>query len=446
MSSNLAEPVSSSNSENLAIPAFADSPKLRLMLGTLLYLAQGFPQGIFFYALPAWLVANEQSTQVVAMAVAAASLPWSFKFIAGLVMDRYTWLPMGRRRPWLVASQTGIFVALMAAAILDPAPGETTLVIGFILTLSILTAVQDVALDALVVDLTPDEDMGRMNGFMFAGKVFGIAGGMALTSYLLEEFGLAVAMLGMAAFFVVPAGAAMAIREREGEKLLPWTNGQRSRDLIIETENWWAIMKVTLTNLFKPQSLAVVLVVFTYGVHQNLNDTTNSLFAIRQLGWTQSQFATMGAISNIVMGVFCFTLGGWMVDSFGPKRIAFWSGLVALPSMGWYLLDPALWQDSRLYIAWYCVNGVPLFLFYLANLVLAMRVTAQEVAATSFAVFMAFPTLGFSLAAAILPTLEELGGYQAMFGTSAALIFLASLFTFALKEQPATTEQDAPPV
>ena len=361
MSSNFAEPVSSSNSENLAIPAFADSPKLRLMLGTLLYLAQGFPQGIFFYALPAWLVANEQSTQVVAMAVAAASLPWSFKFIAGLVMDRYTWLPMGRRRPWLVASQTGIFVALMAAAILDPAPGETTLVIGFILTLSILTAVQDVALDALVVDLTPDEEMGRMNGFMFAGKVFGIAGGMALTSYLLEEFGLAVAMLGMAAFFVVPSGAAMAIREREGEKLLPWTNGQRSRDLIIETENWWAIMKVTLTNLFKPQSLAVVLVVFTYGVHQNLNDTTNSLFAIRQLGWTQSQFATMGAISNIVMGVFCFTLGGWMVDSFGPKRIAFWSGLIALPSMGWYLLDPALWQGRRLFISWDFVNGGPLF-------------------------------------------------------------------------------------
>ena len=209
------------------IPAFADSSKLRLLLGTLLYLAQGFPQGIFFYALPAWLVAYDQSTEVVAMAVAAASLPWSFKFLAGLLMDRVSWLPMGRRRPWLVSSQTGIFATLIVVAVLDPLPGQTALIIAIILTLSILTAVQDVALDALVVDLTPDEEMGRMNGYMFAGKVFGIAGGMAITSYLLEHYGLATAMIGMAVFFVIPAGAAVVIRDRKGSQ--PGFHVRRSR-------------------------------------------------------------------------------------------------------------------------------------------------------------------------------------------------------------------------
>ena len=420
----------------LSIPAFADSSRLRLLLGTLLYLAQGFPQGIFFYALPAWLVANDQSTEVVAMAVAAASLPWSFKFLAGLLMDRVSWLPMGRRRPWLVGSQTGIFATLVVVSILDPLPGQTALIIGIILTLSILTAVQDVALDALVVDLTPDEAMGRMNGFMFAGKVFGIAGGMAITSYLLEYYGLAIAMIGMAVFFVIPAGAAIVIRERKGEKLLPWLPGNRSPELVIEADNWFEILASTLRNLFKPQSLVVVLVLLTYGIHQNLNDTTNSLFAIRQLGWTQSEFANLGAISNVGMGLFCFLVGGRLVDRFGPKRVAFWSGLVAFPAMGWYLIDPALWGDSRLYVLWYVSNGIPLFLFYLANLVLAMRVTAQKVAATSFAVFMAFPTFGFTLASAILPGLEDFGGYQAMFGASAALVLIAGLFTVLLKDQP----------
>lgn len=55
-----------------SILAFADSSKLRLLLGTLLYLALGFPQGIFFYALPAWLVSNDQSTEVVAMSAVHA--------------------------------------------------------------------------------------------------------------------------------------------------------------------------------------------------------------------------------------------------------------------------------------------------------------------------------------------------------------------------------------
>jgi len=399
--------------ETRGLPAFADSTRLRLALGTLLYLAQGFPQGIFFYALPAWLIANDQSTEVVAMAVAAASLPWSLKFLAGLFMDRVSWLPMGRRRPWLVGSQSGIFATLVVVAVLDPLPGQTTMIIAIILTLSILTAVQDVALDALVVDLTPNEEMGRMNGFMFAGKVFGIAGGMAITSYLLEHYGLATAMAGMAVFFVIPAGIGVVIREREREKLLPWTSGQRSADLVIKAESWFDILAATLRNLFKPQSLVVVAVLLTYGIHQNLNDTTNSLFAIRQLGWTQSDYANLGAITNILVGIFCFTAGGWAVDRFGAKRIAFCSGIAAFPAMGWYLIDRSLWSDSYVFIVWSALKTVPLFLFYLANLVLAMRVTAQEVAATSFAVLMAFPTFGFTIAAAILPSLEELGGYQA---------------------------------
>ena len=69
-----------------------------------------------------------------------------------------------------------------------------------------------------------------------------------------------------------------------------------------------------------------------------------------------------------------------------------------------------------------------------------MRVTAQEVAATSFAVLMAFPNLGFTIASAILPNLEEWGGYQAMFGTSAALVLLAGLFTVFLKENPVLSD------
>lgn len=424
-----------------AIPAFADSTKLRLLLGTLLYLAQGFPQGIFFYALPAWLIANDQSTEVVAMAVAAASLPWSFKFLAGLFMDRYSWLPMGRRRPWLVGSQTGIFATLVVVAIIDPLPAQTTIIIAIILTLSILTAVQDVALDALVVDLTPDEEMGRMNGFMFAGKVFGIAGGMAITSYLLEHYGLATAMTGMAVFFVIPAGAGVVIREREGEKLLPWTRGQRSADLVIKAESWFDILAATLRNMFKPQSLVVVAVLLTYGIHQNLNDTTGSLFAIRQLGWTQSEFANLAAISNIAMGIFCFMIGGRLVDRFGAKRIALWSGIVAFPAMSWYLIDPAMWEDSRVYILWYALKNIPLFLFYLANLVLAMRVTAPEVAATSFAVFMAVPTFGFTIASALLPVLEDMGGFQAMFGASAMLVFVAGLFAVFLKDQSVLSQE-----
>lgn len=427
------------------LPAFADSRNLRLFLGTVLYLAQGFPQGVFFVAIPTWLAANGQSTAVIASAAAAAAFPWSFKFLAGLFMDRYTWRPMGRRRPWLIGAQTGIAACLLIAALISPAPDDTAVVIAIILILSTLTAVQDVALDALVVDLTPDGEMGRMNGFMFGGKVIGIAGGIAITSYLLEHYGFSIAMLGMLICFAIPAFAVVSIRERKGEKLLPWSKGSSSKDKDASSgDNWALILRAVFHNLIQRRTIMMVLVLLTYGIHQSLNDTTASLFAIRQLGWTPSEYGSMTAAYNIIIGIFCITVGGWIVDRFGPGWIGFWSGITALPIMLGYMADVSLWEDGRLFIAWTGLKSVPLFLFYLANLTMAMRVTAREAAATSFAALMAMPTVGFLIASAILPSLEGLGGFQAMFGASAVLIFVSGLLTLLLHKdvrQAATEEQ-----
>jgi PAT family beta-lactamase induction signal transducer AmpG len=428
------------------IPAFADSRNLRLFLGTVLYLAQGFPQGVFFAAIPTWLAANGQSTAVVASAAAAAALPWSFKFLAGLFLDRYTWRPMGRRRPWLIGSQAGIAACLLIAAFISPAPGDTAVVLAIILILSTLTAIQDVALDALVIDLTPDGEKGRMNGFMLGGKVFGIAGGIAITSYLLEHYGFSIAMLGILLCFFIPAFAVVSIRERKGEKLLPWSSGSASKDGDASgSDDWGMILRAVFRNLIQRRTIIMVLVLMTYGIHQSLNDTTNGLFVIRQLGWTQSEYGSMSAAFNIVIGIFCLTIGGWMVDRFGPGRIAFWSGLAALPIMLSYLVDVSLWQDSRLFIVWIGMKSVPLFLFYLANLAMAMRVTAAEVAATSFSVLMAVGAVGFLIASAILPSLEALGGFQAMYGASAVLICFAGLLTLLLHKdvRQAVTEEQA---
>ena len=315
--------------------------------------------------------------------------------------------------------------------------------IGFVFTLSLLTAVQDVALDALVVDLTPESEMGRMNGFMFGGKVFGIAAGMAGTGYLLEYHGFASAMLGMLALFMIPATAALIIRERAGEKLLPWTRGQPSPQITFANDTLLPILAAALRNLFRPQGLVTALVILIYSVHQRINEMTDGLFVIRQLGWNQAELGSLMGISNVAMGLLCLTLGGWLVDRFGARRIAVWSGVVALPVMGIYIVDPALWGDDRLYVAWFFAKNVPLYLFYLANLVLMMRATAKEAAALSFALYAAIVPLGFMIGAALLPVLEDIGGWQAMYGASAAFTFIAGAIALRLTRERAGPDAGA---
>ncbi|MEE4316580.1 MAG: hypothetical protein V2I74_06315, partial [Erythrobacter sp.] len=83
----------------------AERKGLRLFTLFVFYLNQGIAPGFFAFALPAWLAVGGVSTAEIATVVAAAGLPWTLKFLNGFVIDRYTFLPMGRRRVWIIGAQ-----------------------------------------------------------------------------------------------------------------------------------------------------------------------------------------------------------------------------------------------------------------------------------------------------------------------------------------------------
>ncbi|MEM6999394.1 MAG: MFS transporter [Pseudomonadota bacterium] len=419
-------------------PAFVDDRNLRLFLGTLLYLAQGFPQGVVFYAIPNWLAVNEQGAAIVGMAAAAATMPWMAKWAVGAFMDRYTYLPMGRRRPWLIGAQLGIALAFLMFAVIAPAPSETRLVVGFCFLVSSLTAIQDVALDALVIDLTPDSEKGRLNGFMFGGKLFGIAAGMAITGYFMQYHGIDSAMLAMLVLFTIPALASVAIRERPGEKILPWTNGVVSAEArAIQPEAWLPIVTLSLKNLLRRDTILVVLLLMTYGVHQSLWEQGTSLLAAEQLGWGEADLGNLGAIGNLLLGAFSLLVGGWLVDRLGPGRIALASGTFVLFALGLFAWLSSTLDSSVVFILFNFLIGLPTMLFYLSMLVLTMRVSVIEAAATSFALLVATHALGSTVGSSILGIASDLGGFPLMFGLSAVFIFISCLMTLGMGTQAA---------
>ena len=83
------------------------SARARYAVGALMYFAQGIPQGLLGIALPAWLVSEGASAGQIGTYLALVTLPWSFKLLSGPIMDRFEYLPMGRRRPWVLAMQAG---------------------------------------------------------------------------------------------------------------------------------------------------------------------------------------------------------------------------------------------------------------------------------------------------------------------------------------------------
>ncbi len=94
-------------------PALSDSAPLRYVTFGTLYFAQGIPQGLQLYAIPAWMALNGAGAALVGSYVAICTLPWAFKLVAGPLMDRYSYLPMGRRRPWLLTAGLGLLITML---------------------------------------------------------------------------------------------------------------------------------------------------------------------------------------------------------------------------------------------------------------------------------------------------------------------------------------------
>ena len=436
------------------LPTFIENSKLRLLMGTLLYLAQGLPQGVLFYAIPSWLAVSGQSAGVVGSVVAAVTLPWSLKFFLGAIVDRYTFLPMGRRRIWLIGAQACIVLVFILFAIYSPSPDEIWIVVAFVFTLSSFTALQDVALDAMVIDLTPDDERGKINGFMIAGKLVGIAGGTAVTAFFIEYYDFATAMLVAMILFAIPAVSAILIRERPCERYLPWTQGNASQESIdIKPNAWIPLLRDSLSSLLRRDPILVIVLSILYGVHQGIADASAPLFAANELGWGETRFSAMIGSVNIASAVIALSIGGWATDKFGPGKIALWSAGMASISLAVLIAMEQYWQNGTFYTIWYFSFHIIVVFFYLCMLTLGMRVCDAHVAATTFTLITASMAIGMAIGASSLGWLEQIGGFHAMFSAALITIFLSGSVTFglsrkaggpAIKETASSASEDEP--
>ena len=121
----------------------------------------------------------------LALLLTLGTLPWSLKFLWGPVIDRYQYREMGRRRPWILAAQTGM-ILFLSAILLVPDPASNVLLVSIMFCVyNIFTSLQDVSTDALAVDILRPNEIEQVNSYMFTSKsVGGIIGGAGIGSVI----------------------------------------------------------------------------------------------------------------------------------------------------------------------------------------------------------------------------------------------------------------------
>ena len=99
--------------------ALSESSLLRYFTFSSLYAAQGIPEGMTYFAIPAWLAMQGKSALEIGSYIGVIGIPWSFKILIAPLMDRYTILPMGRKRPWVLLGQIGLVISLLFASMIN---------------------------------------------------------------------------------------------------------------------------------------------------------------------------------------------------------------------------------------------------------------------------------------------------------------------------------------
>ncbi|MDH3615963.1 MAG: MFS transporter [Gammaproteobacteria bacterium] len=398
----------------------ADSSRVRYATGSFMYFAQGIPQGLLAIAIPVWLASQGVGAGDIGSYLAVIVLPWAFKLVTGPLMDRYEFLPMGRRRPWVLGAQLGLSLSLLALMLIER-PAEQ---IGLLMIIGVLinsfAATQDVAVDGMSIDLTPVREQGRLNAFMSFGKSIGWASTAAVTGVLLTTFGLGTTAIIAAAVSALALLVTLLVLEREDERFLPWTKGTAATVHRADT-SFRAVFKELNNVLWVRTSLIVMAIMFFDGLVYGYGQALMPIAAVNLFGYTTPQWSQLVAMMGLIGAVLALAIGP-AIDRMGAKRMLLLA--VSLLAIHAFLIAQTqhLWQNTLYVRSMLSIWIMMLPVVMVSSLALAMAICKSVNSASQFAIYMSVANLGHSAGSKIYGVVAEKSSYVQSYTMLSAII------------------------
>lgn len=390
-----------------------------------LYVAQGIPWGFVSVTFAAWLAQpeNELTTEQIGPILGVATLPWSFKFVWGPLMDRFTIPSLGRRRPWIIFAQTMAILTLGSMLFVEDmtvmewsreaehnwlvnvfrslVPGPLA---AMILAANVFVSMQDVAVDALAVDLLEEDERGAVNGLMYGSSYLGTALGGSGLGLLVAHYGIKAGIAGQIALLSLIMLMPIFFRERRG--VANPDSGTDSKELPLdgphkashpETKTILAVF-FDLLKAFSLRS-AILGIVIALGAKIGIGVLTAVFVSYLQKegGWTMEQYTTVTGGYAVALGLIGAALGGFAADQFGTKRIIVTTSVLLGVLWVSFGLFPAAIASHKLVTLLLLSQEFLFAMLSVALFALFMSISWPKVAATQFTSYMALMNLSTTI-------------------------------------------------
>lgn len=349
-------------------------------------------------------------------------------------MDRYTYLPMGRRRIWIIGAQSTIFVMLLLAAIISPGPKDIWLLsaLGFLVNSG--TAFQDVSIDSLAVDIMPENERAKAAGTMFGGQTLGISASTFAGGQLIATYGPMAGYLTAALVVACVLVFGVCIREREGERRLPWSDGAaHPRNVHLQVEAWKPLLISSGKAMLAPLSLVALIIFLVRGMPPGIAEAYHPGLATKIGGWTQTSYTNTISAAQFVAGLFALTLGGWAVARIGAQRSALIMCILVSCFAVCFGLARDYWSNASLLIVYFWQVEFLVVMSTVAFIPIAMRLCDPRVAATQFTLYMAASNVGRPIGNSVAAATDKIGAPHFMYFILAGVFLGLSLILWFVR-------------
>lgn len=365
---------------------------LKYLLFGSLYFAEGLELALATVIIPIYLHTEKGfSLPLTTLIAGMVMVPWVLKFIWGGIVDYF--IRFGRKWFILMGSLLGV-VSFFILVFIDPVVALIPFV--FFLFLShVGVGFLDVSADAWAIEMSQEEERGKLNGAMFTGLFGGMAVGAAFLSFIAQLFGYSAAFLTTGLFILLAIIFPLTIKEVKMVK-----KRQKMGSLLVGE---FKKKTTQLIAIFAPM-LAISIGLLTFVIP--LYMSTSLQLDLAQIGLIVSVFPIATVVGSLI--------GGALADKWGRKNplyVFIWASI--------FFTAALIFANTWLILA--VIYGIIGFLrggYYVAEMAMCMDVTNPKVGATQFSILTSLGNVG------------ELGGGMAG-GTLIALLGFSRTFLYA---------------
>jgi len=399
--------------------------------------ASGLPLYLLLNLVPAWLRSEQVDLTTIGL-FALIQFPYTWKFMWAPLLDRYAMPWLGRRRGWMLLSQTGLLAVIASMGAFSPQT-ELNMIVMFATLLALLSATQDIALDAYRRELLSDLELGlgnsvHVNAYRVAGLVPG-----SLALILADHLAWSTVFV-ITALFMLP-GMVMTLMVSEPHRAAP---PKTLRQAVVEPFHEFIGREGV------QGALMVLAFIFLYKLGDSMCTALATPFYL-DMGYSKTQIGLIAKNAGLWPAVIGGLLGGlWMVK-IGINRALWLFGVVQLGSIFGFAWLASLGPQNTISVteltrlalvigfeAFGVGVGTAAFVAYIA------RSTHPAYTATQFALFTSLAAVPRTFVNAGVGWLVEAFGWTQFFLICAVLAVpgMLLLFKVAPWHVRAENEQD----